>query len=93
MTDIVERLGDFGEHALSHPLARVMQRAPMLIEAADTITALRAENARLRQSWADLGNRINVVGSHYEMAVGSLDNMVRSVKTQARAALKGEANG
>jgi hypothetical protein len=37
---IVELLRDFGEHARAHPLARVMDRAEIIIEAADLLEEL-----------------------------------------------------
>lgn len=36
---LVERLRDFGEHAKAHPLCRVMDRADLILEAADQLDA------------------------------------------------------
>lgn len=53
------------------------------------IAELEAEVERLRQSHADLANRINIVGSPYHRAIEALDALVSDVKTQTRQALKG----
>jgi hypothetical protein len=47
-----------------------------------------AENERLRAVLADMANNINVVGSAYDRAMQSIDELMLSVKRQARAALK-----
>jgi hypothetical protein len=51
------------------------------------------ENARLRQALADLANKINIVGSPYDIAQKALDQMVADVKNEARAALSRYAGG
>lgn len=66
--------------------------AAALTAQAQRIAELEAENARLRKTLATIANSFNIVGSHYDHAVQALDAMVRSIKTQARAALGGSTD-
>ena len=76
---------------LDYPDARrtVFGLIATLTAQARRIAELEAENARLRKTLATIANSFNIVGSHYDHAVQALDALVRSIKTQARAALKG----
>lgn len=65
---------------------------PPLTTQAQRNAELEAENARLRKTLATIANSFNIVGSHYDHAVQALDAMVRSIKTQARAALGGSTD-
>lgn len=62
---------------------------------ADTITALRARVAelegeayRLRSGLAAIANNMNTEGSPYDAALNALEEMMLSIKRQARAALE-----
>jgi archaellum component FlaC len=94
MGDIVERLVEHADQA--HESGSLGWRDTMN-EAADTVTALRAEverlraeNFRLRSSWATLANNINIQGSAYEKALQALEDLMHTIKAETRAALTQE---
>lgn len=55
--------------------------------ARDAYDAAAQENVRLRTALARISNEINVVGSPYHKALNALDELIISLRREARAAL------
>lgn len=89
---LIERLRDFGGHAGSRTLARVMRRGPMLIEAADALKALSDECDAMQEALAWYGEQARLAKLIHSEGDAGRHALAADGGSRARAALNKESD-